>query len=149
MRRRLGIELVEKALRKLPAVLAHGGLGVGDGDGLLQTLQRAHYERAVRPRAALRDVKPIAPGLRLAHAVAERALGPHEGAAGGGGVARNVLPHALYQHSHGAEYSAHAQQPFLLEEETCVGLSGCHFFWRRCRSPSSRKAGNRRRTWSS
>src|SRR5262245_27260507 len=71
-----------------PAVLEHQRLDDGDADDLVEPLQLADDERAVRPGAGERDVEMVASGRRLeagasvgGHPVAKAALVADEGAA--------------------------------------------------------------------
>jgi hypothetical protein len=65
------VDLVGNAIRitrvafKRPAVLLEAGDRIGDGNQSLELLDRAIDQRAVRPRAAMRDIKMIAAGLGL------------------------------------------------------------------------------------
>ena len=47
-----------------PALLLQARDRVGDRDGAVELLERAIDQRAVRPRAAVRDIEVIAAGLR-------------------------------------------------------------------------------------
>jgi hypothetical protein len=48
-----------------PAVLLETGDRIGDGNQSIELLDRAIDQRAMRPRAAMRDIKMIAAGLGL------------------------------------------------------------------------------------
>src|SRR5262249_44727440 len=91
-----------------PALVLEPRYRVGDRDRAVQFLQRAVDQRAVRPRAAVRDVEVIAAGLRLVagrtvgrDAVAELALGAAK-VAFSAGFLRQLLvaPYAVDQHAH-------------------------------------------------
>src|SRR6185503_10936199 len=108
-RLRLRVQLVQipdTAVVELPAVLQHFRAGVVHRDRLLQSLQRAHDQRAVRPRTGFRDVEAVAAGFHLADPAAKRALRTDECATRRRGIARHVAPDSLYQHPHGPEYSS-------------------------------------------
>ena len=118
----LGIDLMQEALavdrigarRQFPAVLQHQRLDHRDGDRVLQLLQLAEDQGAVRPWAGQRDIEVVAPRLGLearrtvgGDPVPERALLPLERAAGRFRVVPLVVPASVDQQTHG-------RRPFLL-----------------------------------
>src|SRR5262249_51574514 len=83
---------------------------VSDGDQAVELLEHAIDQGAVRPRAAVRDVKVIAPGLSLepgrpigSNAAAKSAVGAAKFSAAAG-LLRKLLvaPSPVDQHTHGS-----------------------------------------------
>ena len=108
------VDLVGNAVRitrvafERPAVLLEAGDRIGDGNEALELLDRAIDQRAMRPRAAVRDIKMIAAGLGLearravrGDAVAEHAVHALE-LAGLAGFLRQfaVGPFAVDEYAH-------------------------------------------------
>ena len=96
------------ALLERPAVIARMGNRGGDADRAVELLDREVMQRAMRPRAVVRDIEMIAPGLGLVagravgrDAVAEDAFGAVE-FAGLAGFRRKLLvaPFAVDQNAH-------------------------------------------------
>src|SRR5947207_11102396 len=82
-----------------PALQSQSRKRIGDGDRIVELLERAIDQRAVCPRTAVRDVEVIAPGLGLEagravrrDAVAEAAVGAAELAAGASFLGKLAVP---------------------------------------------------------
>ncbi len=108
------VDLVGNAVRitrvafERPAVLLEAGDRIGDGNQSLELLDRAIDQRAMRPRAAVRDIKMIAAGLGLearravrGDAIAEHAVDALE-LAGLAGFLRQLAvgPFAVDKYAH-------------------------------------------------
>jgi hypothetical protein len=97
-----------RIVRKGPAVIFQPGDRVSNRDRAVEFLERAIDQGAMRPRAAVCDIKVIAAGLRLearravrADAVAELAFRAAECAVPAGFLRQFfVAPHAVDQHTH-------------------------------------------------
>lgn len=92
-----------------------------DRDELVQALERAQDECAVRPWAGEGHVKMVAAGFRLEagiacragaavrrHPVAEAGILPHEAAAAFACVIALIVPNAVYEYAHPSAFSCRA-----------------------------------------